>query len=416
MINKEKVLTQEVIQQTNNSRMNGQSVPVVRHQARHVNSVSQNTYKAIAIEGYGSDDQKVELYYKLGPIIGRGTFGSVFVGFLPQLNDQKVAVKQVLQDRRYRNRELPLMRSLRHCNVVTLLYFFLQEVNQQNQKLSDIVLNLVMEYIPQSVIVLTTKSDRRIGVPVFTIKLCMYQIFRALAYIHSNSICHRDIKPSNLLFDSKTGILKICDFGSAKHLVKTEKNVSYICSRYYRAPELLFGATDYTNMIDVWSTGVVFTELLNGQPLFHGESGIDQLVLIISKMGTPTKDQIKELNQNYVKYDLPQLKALSLQSFFQPKTPSEAIDLMSKIFEYKPSQRIGGLRACAHSFFDELREPGKKWCPDPFSKPRELPPLFNFTEHELNIEPSLNSILIPNHCQRPIGDGSTTGSLLTNHI
>lgn len=77
----------------------------------------------------------------------------------------------------------------------------------------------------------------------------MYQLFRSLAFIHSLGICHRDIKPQNLLLDPETGILKLCDFGSAKHLVKGEPNVSYICSRYYRAPELIFGAIDYTTKI-----------------------------------------------------------------------------------------------------------------------------------------------------------------------
>ncbi|CAF4361294.1 unnamed protein product, partial [Rotaria magnacalcarata] len=65
-------------------------------------------------------------------------------------------------------------------------------------------------------------------------------------YIHSFGICHRDIKPQNLLLDPESSILKLCDFGSAKQLIKGEPNVSYICSRYYRAPELIFGAIDYT--------------------------------------------------------------------------------------------------------------------------------------------------------------------------
>jgi glycogen synthase kinase 3 beta len=70
-----------------------------------------------------------------------------------------------------------------------------------------------------------------------------------LAYIHSVGICHRDIKPQNLLLNPATGILMLCDFGSAKILVAGEPNVSYICSRYYRAPELIFGATNYTTAI-----------------------------------------------------------------------------------------------------------------------------------------------------------------------
>jgi serine/threonine protein kinase len=59
--------------------------------------------------------------------------------------------------------------------------------------------------------------------------------------------------------------LKLCDFGSAKVLVKGEPNISYICSRYYRAPELIFGATEYTTAIDIWSAGCVLAELMLGQ-------------------------------------------------------------------------------------------------------------------------------------------------------
>lgn len=77
----------------------------------------------------------------------------------------------------------------------------------------------------------------------------MYQLFRSLAYIHQMGICHRDIKPQNLLLDPETAILKLCDFGSAKQLLPGEPNVSYICSRYYRAPELIFGAINYTTKI-----------------------------------------------------------------------------------------------------------------------------------------------------------------------
>lgn len=84
------------------------------------------------------------------------------------------------------------------------------------------------------------------------IKLYMYQLLRSLAYIHSVGICHRDIKPQNLLLNPPTGVLKLCDFGSAKILIEGEPNVSYICSRYYRAPELIFGATNYTTNIGEW--------------------------------------------------------------------------------------------------------------------------------------------------------------------
>lgn len=112
-------------------------------------------------------------------------------------------------------------------------------------------------------------------VPPLLIKLYAYQLMRSIAYIHALGICHRDIKPQNVLVDPSTHVLKLCDFGSAKQLIPGEPNVSYICSRYYRAPELIFGNSDYQCVIDVWSVGCVIAELMIGQPIFPGESGVD---------------------------------------------------------------------------------------------------------------------------------------------
>ena len=92
------------------------------------------------------------------------------------------------------------------------------------------------------------------------LQLYMYQMFRSLAYIHALGVCHRDIKPQNLLLDSANGILKLCDFGSAKILVPDEPNVSYICSRYYRAPELIFGSTMYTVSIGKFLHMCIFND------------------------------------------------------------------------------------------------------------------------------------------------------------
>jgi glycogen synthase kinase 3 beta len=113
---------------------------------------------------------------------------------------------------------------------------------------------------------------------------------------------------------------------SAKILTPGEPNVSYICSRYYRAPELIFGATNYTLNIDVWSTGCVMAELILGQPFFPGDSGIDQLVEIIKILGTPSKQEIAAMNASYVEHKFPQIKPHPLHkvgqalSFFFPAT------------------------------------------------------------------------------------------------
>ncbi len=85
--------------------------------------------------------------------------------------------------------------------------------------------------------------------------------------------------------------------------------MSYICSRYYRAPELIFGSTNYTTSIDIWSEGCVAAELLLGHPLFPGDSGVDQLVEIIKVLGTPTREEIRAMNPNYTEFKFPQIKA-----------------------------------------------------------------------------------------------------------
>lgn len=144
--------------------------------------------------------------------------------------------------------------------------------------------------------------------------------------------------------------------------------------------------------VDIWSAGCVLAELLLGQPIFPGDSGVDQLVEIIKVLGTPSRDQIRQMNPNYQEFKFPQIRAHPWNKVFRPRTPPEAIHLTSKLLEYTPTSRITPLEACAHQFFDELREPNNK-----LPNGRDLPPLFNLTPHELSIMPSLNSRLIPAH-------------------
>lgn len=345
----------------------------------------------VATPGHGPETQQ-QVSYTDTRVIGNGSFGVVYQARLANTSEM-VAIKKVLQDKRFKNRELQIMRKLDHCNIVSLRYFFYSS----GEKKDELYLNLVMEFVPETVYRVARQfSKNKQTIPVLFVKLYMYQLFRSLAYIHSCGICHRDIKPQNLLLDPETAVLKLCDFGSAKQLVRGEPNVSYICSRYYRAPELIFGATDYTPSIDIWSAGCVLAELLLGQPIFPGDSGVDQLVEIIKVLGTPTREQIREMNPNYTEFKFPQIKAHPWSKVFRPRTPSEAITLCSRLLEYSPGARILPLESCAHSFFDELRNPKTTL---PAGKP--LPPLFNFTPQELSQKSTLYNILIPQHVRNP---------------
>lgn len=120
----------------------------------------------------------------------------------------------------------------------------------------EMFLNIVMDYIPDTLYrVIRNFWRAKQMMPNILIKLYTYQMLRSQAYIHGKGVCHRDIKPHNILVDTTNHRLVLCDFGSAKKLVPGEPNVAYICSRYYRAPELIFGATEYTTAIDIWSIG-----------------------------------------------------------------------------------------------------------------------------------------------------------------
>lgn len=96
---------------------------------------------------------------------------------------------------------------------------------------------------------------------------------------------HRDVKPENVLV-SPNGIVKLCDFGFARYITgSNESCTDYVATRWYRAPELLIGDTKYGRAIDVWAVGCLYAEMMTGQPLFPGESDVDQLYRITKVLG-----------------------------------------------------------------------------------------------------------------------------------
>ena len=317
--------------------------------------VHKRVYKGhpkLGIDQFDSNNEPlpVEISYLSTEVVGHGSFGVVSTTTIQETN-QMVAIKKVLQDRRFKNRELEIMKMVEHRNVITLMYFFYEKDEKD-----EVYLNLILDYMPQSLYQrLRHFVHLRSPMPRLEIKYYMYQVYRALNYLHRYAnVCHRDIKPQNLLVDPATFQLKICDFGSAKQLKPTEPNVSYICSRYYRAPELIFGATKYTNQIDIWSSGCVMAELLLGQPMFPGESGIDQLVEIIKILGTPSRDEICSMNPSYMDHKFPQIKPIPLHHVFK-KEDELTVAFLRDNLKYNPLERFDALQCLCHDYFDEIR-------------------------------------------------------------
>merc|ERR1712137_499641 len=353
-------------------------------------------------------DEEPQCTYNAERVIGNGTFGIVYSAHIVE-TDETVAIKKVFVDKRYRNRELQLWREMRHPNIVLLKHAFYTSGDGPD----ELYLNMVMEFVPETVYgVMRRFAKQWTTLPIILVRLYCYQTCRALAHLQASGVVHRDIKPQNLLVDASRGhVVKLCDFGSAALVAdgtQPSQLVAYICSRYYRAPELIFGATDYTVAIDLWSVGCVLAEMLQGRPLFPGENGVDQLVEIVKVLGSPSRRQVLAMNPQYFNFSFPNIKQCSWLTVFRKTVSSDFISLLQAFLEYDPEARVKPLEACAHRCFDDLRDERVR-CSDG----QPLPPdLFNLTNRELRTCPeSIKDKLIPTwHAERtPQGTRSPGG-------
>lgn len=215
-----------------------------------------------------------------------------------------------------------------------------------------------MEYVPQNL-------HQVIGGQPLQICDCrrfLFQLLRALLHLNVLRICHRDLKPENLLVGGQS--LKVADFGSAKRL-NTGPSCSYICSRWWRAPELVVGSSDYSTSIDWWSAGCIAAEMMLGRPLFMGDKNWAQMYEMTRVLGTPSKHQIQALHPKgsarITKHlcKLAELKrparrwAEVLPAYAQHP---EALELPSMLLAYDPAARAHPIQALGCLFFVPLSE------------------------------------------------------------
>lgn len=188
------------------------------------------------------------------------------------------------------------------------------------------------------------------------IKTLMLQLLSAVAHCHANWILHRDLKTSNLLMNNR-GTIKVADFGLARRYgdpVGVGGLTQLVVTLWYRAPEVLLGASKYSTAIDMWSVGCIFAELLLKEPLFQAKGEIELLSMIFKLLGPPT-------NQTWPEYarlplagiaSLPSPQPHQFRQKFQYLTMA-GLDLLMSMLTYDPTRRITAEEAMQHPYFTE---------------------------------------------------------------
>lgn len=281
--------------------------------------------------------------------VGEGTYAVVYVGKQIQTN-RRIAIKEIktglFKDGLDMSaiREVKYLQELRHPNVIELIDVFMSQDNN---------LNLVLEFLPCDLEVLI--KTQSVVFKSADIKLWLLMTLRGLHHCHRNFILHRDLKPNNLLL-APDGQLKIADFGLARAFGNANEDFTpTVVTRWYRAPELLFGAKYYTEAVDMWAVGIIFAELMLRTPYLPGKDDHDQLDVTFKALGTPTEQvwpNVSSLpNYNALRVYPPPSRQ-ELRNRFSAAT-EKALDLMISMTQLDPARRCDLSLALMHDFFTE---------------------------------------------------------------
>ncbi|XP_062976806.1 serine/threonine-protein phosphatase 2A catalytic subunit alpha isoform isoform X2 [Elgaria multicarinata webbii] len=286
----------------------------------------------------------MEMYEILGKV-GEGSYGTVMkckhkeTGHIvaikifyekPEKSVNKIAM-----------REIKFLKQFRHENLVNLI-----EVFRQKKKI-----HLVFEFIDHTI--LDELQHYSHGLDSRRLKRYLYQILRAIDYLHSNNVIHRDIKPENILV-SQTGITKLCDFGFARTLAAPgDIYTDYVATRWYRAPELVLKDTTYGKPVDIWALGCMIIEMATGNPYLPSSSDLDLLHKIVTKVGnlTPHLQSIFIRSPIFSGMVLPEVQHPKSARKKYPKLNALLADMVHSCLQMDPADRISSADLLQHEYF-----------------------------------------------------------------
>ncbi|EKE41465.1 hypothetical protein ENUP19_0044G0011 [Entamoeba nuttalli] len=224
--------------------------------------------------------------YEVIEKLGQGTFGQVFKCY-DHINNRFCALKIL------KNKKAYLRQGLLECATLSMLNTYFDSNNERIVKMYDHFmycdhLCISFELLNQN-LYQYAKERRHIGLELNDIQKKLIQLLKAVECCSKAGIIHCDVKPENILM-TENGELKLIDLGSS--CFENYTLYSYIQSRHYRAPEVVFN-NRYNNAIDMWSVGCIIAELFLGVPLFPADSEFDLIVRFVEMLGMPSDEFIK---------------------------------------------------------------------------------------------------------------------------
>jgi len=296
--------------------------------------------------------------YELGGIVGEGSYGTVHRARNRE-SGRTVAIKKFIEDDqatlKIAQRELRALRRLQHENLVNMLEF-----TRKRRRLY-----IIFEFVDGNVLDYLESTPNRQICPVIAQEI-IWQLLRALEFMHQHRMIHRDVKPENVLYSREHGVAKLCDFGFARPcaVINGERFTEYVATRWYRAPELLIKEVLYEATVDVWAVGCLLPEMLTGEPLFPGDSDMDQLHLIISVRGYLPKHMIESFYQcpDFYSRRLPEPKHVPLErhlpSLFKGRSSryhqlQATKDFIEKCLTLDPAYRPGAAHLLYTDYFSQ---------------------------------------------------------------
>ncbi|KAL3682016.1 hypothetical protein R1sor_000038 [Riccia sorocarpa] len=295
--------------------------------------------------------------------IDEGTYGVVYRA-RNKKTGEIVALKKVKMEK---EKEGFPMTSLREINVLLSIHHpSIVDVKEVVVGSTIDSIFMVMEYMEHDLKGLMEAMKQPFSQS--EVKCLMLQLFEGTKYLHDNWVLHRDLKTSNLLLNNR-GELKICDFGLARQYGSPLKPYSpLVVTLWYRAPELLLGAKQYSTAIDMWSLGCIMAEFLAKEPLFNGKSEIDQLDKIFKTLGTPNERiwpdfvTLPGVKCNFVRQPYNRLREKFPPTAFagRPTLSESGYNLLNGLLTYDPKKRLTAEDALNHEWFREVPLPKSK--------------------------------------------------------